>query len=155
MEGDWFSSWKYASQINFYCVYVDHFRITVRIWTWFGSFIRHLPSVKRDVVTRVPGAPFWGQLRWPHCRKRQLSRVWHQSPSIPNGSPDLLDKIEFWAFFAVVWNLACFLAKMHFFMMKRESPDHLDLQSLASLHWSTYEGLSSSVRYVKCFLKLC
>ena len=47
-------------------------------------------------------------------------------------------KLNLELLFAVVWNLACFLAKMHFFYdEERESPDHLDLQRLASLHWST------------------
>ena len=47
-------------------------------------------------------------------------------------------KLNFELLFAVVWNLACFLAKMHFFYDEEgESPDHLDLQRLASLHWST------------------
>ena len=58
-------------------------------------------------------------------------------------------KLNFELLFAVVWNLARFLAKKHFFDAgERESPDHLDLQRLASLHCSTYDGLSSSVRYV-------
>ena len=51
-------------------------------------------------------------------------------------------KLNFELLFAVVWNLARFLAKKHFFddeerERERESPDHLDLQRLASLHWST------------------
>ena len=60
------------------------------------------------------------------------------SPSLRMGLQISRIKLNFELLFAVVWNLARFIAKKHFFDdEERESPDHLDLQRLASLHWST------------------
>ena len=41
----------------------------------------------------------------------QVSRIRHRSPSLPYRSPYLPDKIIFWAFLCLVWNLEHFLTQ--------------------------------------------
>ena len=90
----------------------------------------------------------WSLERWFDIDSEnlfQLSRIIQESPDTGSvllvsrtGQKISRKKLNFELLFAVVWNLARFLAKKHFFDdEERESPDHLDLQRLASLHWST------------------
>ena len=53
----------------------------------------------------------WRQQRFAYTHTCQLSRIQHQSPALPYGSPYLPDKIIFWAFLCLDFKFSSFLVQ--------------------------------------------